>query len=131
MEEAFRAVLLAESALTALVPADRLVWGDVVSGRTYPLVTLMVVDGAEGLAMTSRTGLWQGRVQIDCYAATMAAAKQISRLIVNRLHGWNVSARPGLAGIIHLSTRDGREGSTNEADRPFRVGIDFAVNWRT
>ena len=32
--------------------------------------------------------------------------------------------------IFHDATRDGREGGTNDADRPFRVSLDFLTHWR-
>ena len=132
MEEALRALLLANSALMALITSDGVAFGDAPQNRSYPLVTLMTVSGAQGQTMKGPDGLFQGRVQVDCLATTMLAAKQLARAVVTALDGHRSSAGSGarFVGIFHDSTRDGREGGTNEADRPFRTSLDFLVNWR-
>lgn len=132
MEEAFRALLLANTAFMALVgTADRVVFGDAPQGRTYPLVTMLTVSGAQGHTMMGPDGLFQGRVQVDCLAASMIEAKRIGRAVVAAVDGHRGLATGGeFLGIFHDSTRDGREGGTNEADRPFRSSLDFMINWR-
>ena len=132
MEEAFRARLLANAPLMALISADGVVFGDVPQGRAFPLITMFTVSGAEGHTMKGPDGLFQGRVQVDCLAVTMAGAKALGRAVVAALNGHRTAGTgPGFDGIFHDSTRDGREGGTNEADRPFRSSLDFMVHWRT
>jgi hypothetical protein len=132
VEEAFRALLLARAQLMALISADRVVFGDVLQGRAYPLITMMTVSGAEGMTMRGPDGLFEGRVQVDCYAESMAEAKRLAREVIAGLHGHrSTGTGPRFAGIFHETTRDGREGSTNDADRPFRTSLDFTVYWRT
>lgn len=131
MEEAFRALLLAHAPLMALVTADRVVFGDAPQGRTYPLVVMMTVSGAEGHTMKGPDGLFEGRVQVDCLAVSMSEAKRLSRAVVAGLDGYRGAVAGGrFLGIFHDSTRDGREGGTNDADRPFRTSLDFFVHWR-
>ena len=127
MEEAFRALLTAYAPLMALISADRVVFGDALQARAYPLVTMLTVSGAEGMTMRGPDGLLEGRVQVDCYATSMAEAKRIARLVVTALNGRRSG---GFLGIFHETTRDGREGGTNDADRPFRTSLDFMIHWR-
>lgn len=133
MEEAFRALLLAYGPLAALIGGSSVVFGDALQQRTYPLITMLTVSGAEGMTMKGPDGLFDGRVQVDCYAASMAEAKRLGRQVVAALHGWRSPANSGarFIGIFHETTRDGREGGTNDADRPFRTSLDFMIHWRT
>ena len=127
MEEAFRTALLASSGVTALVPAGRINWGEHPQGADKPYITLMTVSDNEGLTQQGPDGLFQGRVQVDCCAPTYEQAKQVSRALRTALHGY----RGGGFGLVtHVATRDSREGGTNEAERLFRVSLDFTTAWR-
>lgn len=127
MEPEFKALLAGSSAVSALLPVDRINWGEHPQGVPYPGIVLNVVSGAEGLVMNGSNGLFEGRVQVDCYGETYASPKQVSDAVKALLHGYRDAA---FRLIQHLSTRDTREGGTNEADRPFRVSMDFSVAWR-
>jgi hypothetical protein len=127
MEEAFRALLTGSAAVVALVPASRINWGAHPQGQPLPGVVLTVVSGAEGLTLQGPDGLSQGRVQVDCYAPAYADAKAVSRVIVTRLHGLRSG---GFRLVRHVATRDSREGGTNEAERPYRVSLDFETSWK-
>ena len=127
MEEALRAVLTGAAPVTGLVPAARINWGAHPQGAGLPGVVLNVISAAEGLTMQGPDGMSEGRVQVDCYAASYAAAKEISRAVVSVLHGHRGG---GLRLVRHVATRDSREGGTNEAERPFRVSLDFTTSWR-
>jgi hypothetical protein len=127
MEEALRTVLHSTSAVTALVPAARINWGDHPQGTGTPYITMMVVDDAEGITMRGSDDLSMGRVQIDCYAPTYGTAKGISRAVKNVLHSY----RGGDFRLVtHVATRDSREGGSNEAERLYRVSMDFMTVWR-
>lgn len=126
MEEELRTILLGTGALTAIV-GSRVDWSTRPQGTALPAVTLHVVSGAEGYTLKSRDGLLKSRVQIDCWGVTYASAKTTSRAVITALSG---ARDGGFRGMFHESTRDDREGGTNEADRPFRVGLDFSVNWK-
>jgi hypothetical protein len=127
MEEAFRAILTGAAPVTALVPIDRIVVGDVQEGAAYPFITIMVVSGAEGITFAGRDGLLQARLQVDCYGIGMLQTKQISRAVIAALHCY---ANGDFQGIFHETTRDTREGGSNEAVRPFRSSLDFMAHWR-
>ena len=126
MEEDFRAILLASSGVTAIC-GNRINWGAHPQGQPLPGVVLTVVCNQEGITLTAPDGLFQGRVQVDCYAPTYAASKILSRAVVAVMHG-NTSR--GFRLVTHEGTRDSRESGTNEAERPFRVSLDFLTYWR-
>lgn len=126
MEEQLRARLLATAGVTALV-GQRINWGAHPQGEAFPALVLTVISGAEGYTLTGRDGLLQGRVQVDCYAATYGAAKVLSRAVVASLGGYSSA---GFRGVFHVGTRDSREGGSNEAERLFRVSLDFTTHWR-
>ena len=127
MEQALSAILKSASGVTDLVPAARINWGEHPQGTGSPYITMMVVGDNEGLTMQGPDGLSQGRVQIDCYAPTSLLAKQVSRAVRAVLHGYRGG---GMRLVEHVATRDSREGGTNEAERLFRVSLDFTTAWR-
>ncbi|SDW78259.1 DUF3168 domain-containing protein [Roseicitreum antarcticum] len=127
MEEAILALLAGSAPVIAMVPADRINWGEHPQGAGDPYITMMTVGDAEGLVMSGPDGLSEGRIQIDCYAPTYAQAKQISRAVRAVLHGHRGG---GLRLVTHVATRDSREGGSNEAERLFRVSMDFTTAWR-
>lgn len=125
MEEVFRALLLNSAAVSARV-GGRVDWGARVQGQALPALVLNVVSAAEGLTQQGPDGLQEARVQVDCYALTYGAAKQLSRDVIALLHGY----RGGGFGLVqHIATRDSREGGTNEAERPYRVSLEFNTFW--
>ena len=129
MEEQLRALLLASSGVTSLVPAARINWGEHPQGAGSPYIHMMTVSGAEGVHLKGRDGLSEFRVQVDCYSPTYPQAKQVSRAVIAALHGHRSG---GLRLVSHVATRDSREGglTQREAERLFRVSLDFTISWR-
>lgn len=125
MEEEFRAILKATTALTAIV-GTRIDFGERPQGQPMPDMLLNVVSGFEGIHMNGK-GPFEGRIQADCYAMTYSEAKRASRAMIDAL---NFYRGGGFLIITHLSTRDTRAGGENEADRAYRVGLDFNIVWR-
>lgn len=108
------------------VPDAAIGWMTAPQGVGYPKVVLNVIADAEGLVMNGPNKLFEGIVQIDVYAMDRAAAKTVSRAIRTLLHGY----RAGQFKLIrHDRTRDTREGGSNEAERPYRVSMDFTTAW--
>jgi hypothetical protein len=143
MEEEFRAVLLSavrpvfleqagqefewvEGTVTRFVEG-RINWGEHPQGAPNPYITMAVISDNQGLTMNGPDGLSMGRVQVDCYAPTYAQAKYLSRAVRDVLHGYRGG---GLRLVTHVATRDSRESGTNEAERLFRVSLDFTTAWR-
>lgn len=125
MEEEFRTILKASTALAAIV-GTRIDYGERPQGQSMPDVLLNMVSGFEGVHMNG-TGPFEGRVQVDCNAMTYGAAKLASRAVIDALHLYRAG---GFLLITHFSTRDTREGGSNEAERPYRTGLDFNIIWR-
>lgn len=126
MEEEFRAILLAASGVTALV-STRVDWSAHVQGEPWPALVLHVISATTQPTYTGPDTLQQARVQVDCIALTYLGAKTLSRAVLSALNG----TRGGrFQGIFHSLTREDRLGGSNEAERPFRVSVDFMTNWR-
>jgi hypothetical protein len=126
VEEALRTTLLASAGVVSLC-AGRVDWGAHPQGAPLPAIVLTVIGDASSPVYTGPDDLSQGRVQVDCYAESYAAAKALARAVRAALDGYRAG---GFLGVFLAGTRDGREGGTNEADRPFRVSMDFLTNWR-
>ncbi|MGP3699193.1 DUF3168 domain-containing protein [Rhodobacter sp. NSM] len=120
MEEALRALLLASSGVTALA-GTRVNFGSHSQGAGFPYVVLNTISDREGLTISGPDGMQQARVQIDCYAKTYMAAKQLSRAVRAVLHGHSGG---GFQGVFLDGTRDQREPGDDTA-RPYRVSLDF------
>lgn len=128
MEEELRALLTGSAAVTAIAPAGRINWGTHPQGAGLPGIVLNVVSGAERYTMQGPDGLSVARVQVDCWAQDYGQAKGLSRAVLAALSGYRGG---GFRGVFHETTRDSREGGSNEAERPFRVSLDFTAIWRT
>lgn len=123
METALRAMLVADPALPV---KERINWGTHPQGAPLPALVLNVIsDRDNSLHMQGTGGLWQGRVQIDCYGATYAPAVALSKAVIKLLHGH----RSEEFRLIQLDTRRDHH-ETGAADRPYRIGLDFIINYR-
>jgi hypothetical protein len=109
------------------VPDAAIGWFTAPQGIGHPKIVLNVIDDADGLAHDGPIELFEGLVQIDTYSLDRAQAKAVSRQVRDLLHGYKGG---GFEVIQHLRTRDGREGGTNEAERPYRVSLDFRTMWK-
>ena len=125
MEEEFRAILLASTAVTGIV-GIRINWGAHPQGSAMPAIVLTTISANNGHTMASPDMLQESRVQVDCDGMTYGATKALSRAVLATLDGYEGG---NFQGIFHAGTRDGREGGANEADRPFRVSMDFMTHW--
>jgi hypothetical protein len=123
MEELIRARLLAASGVTSLA-GSRIDFGGNPQGTAYPRICLWTISDFEGLTISGPDGFSQGRVQADCYGLTYSSAKSLSRAVRAALDGYSGG---GLQLVTLIGTRDTREGGANEAERPFRVSLDFAT----
>lgn len=127
MEHALRALLAADTAVAAIVPIARINWRSHPQGAGLPAIVLRTISGVDGAHMQGPNGILEARVQVDCYAMKSEDAAQLGRAVKKALHfhrGGN------FLGVFHAGTRDGREGGSNEAERPFYVGMDFTLTWR-
>lgn len=126
MEEDFRALLLADTAVTGFV-GDRINFGEHPQGAAYPAAVLQTISNVTDMHMNGAGGLEQGRVQVDCYGETYAAAKTLARAVTTALH---FHRDENFFFINQISSRDSREGGSNEVRRLYRVSLDFNTAWR-
>lgn len=67
MEQALRARLVNDGTVAGIV-GDKVFWRLRPQGSDYPCVVLSIVSDDRAQDYAGRVGLWQTRVQIDCYA---------------------------------------------------------------
>lgn len=121
MEEDFRALILGAAATVS--------WGERPQGGALPAIVLTGVSDTPTYHMDGDAGLTESRVQVDCYATTYGGAKAVERAITPALSGYRgVSGSTVFHGIFSEGARDLRDGGTDEAERLFRISIDFIVH---
>jgi len=123
MEEALIAVLLADTALAALVgnsvfPVAR------PQGSTLPAIVLHRIGSAPLNADDGEVGLENARMQIDCWARTYTEAKHTAHAVMLRLSGFEGGAH---GTVLQSIERDLREGGGNAAAYLFRASLDFII----
>ncbi|WP_370286955.1 DUF3168 domain-containing protein [Pseudooceanicola nanhaiensis] len=124
MEQAFRDILTGDAAVAALATGG-VNWGAHPQGQPLPAVVLFLVSGAGGHTLDGPNRLFEGRVQIDCYAQDYGTAKRLSRAVIAALDG---HAGGVFQRIFWASSRDLRDATYSEAaERPFRMSLDFLV----
>ena len=121
MEELIRAALLNAGPVTAIA-GTRIEFGGNTQGTQRPRVALWTIDNGEGLVLGGTDGVQTGRVQADCSAGTFGQAITLGRAVKDALHGYS---RAPLRMVSLIAYRVTREGGSDEADRPYRVSLDF------
>lgn len=125
MEDALTDLLLAHTALTALVgqnitPAVR------QQATGLPAVVLTRISGERSYAMGGPSDLTRSRMQIDCYGATWPQSKSVARAVIDCLNGFNGTATSSVIRSAMLdSERHTFEGEDPEA--VFRASLDFDI----
>lgn len=127
MEEQLRAILLADSAVTALVPAARISWHARPQGSPLPAIVMHVINDRDTYTVSDVTDFGQARVQIDCWGATYPSAKAVSRAVRAALAGHRdaVFSRVWLAGA--RDTQDYAADGTGDLPG---VSLDFEIDYR-
>lgn len=100
-------------------------WMEQPQATEGSFVVLQTISGSDGHTHDGPDGLFQGRVQADCYADRYADAVALADALTRRLDGHSGA---GFAGIFHLGTRDGLADA--DPDLLPRVSLDFMINWR-
>lgn len=125
MESAFRTLLTGSAVITAVCPAARISWGVIAQGKGLPAIALNVIGNTDGLTFKGPDGLWQGRVQVDCYGLLYDDARALAGKIITLLSGYK-------GGNFQGIFLDGRRDNDDPAafGRPHRVSLDFKTKWR-
>ena len=127
MEELIRALLLADSGVSSHV-STRVNFGEHPQGQPFPALVLNTISDNEEYTLQGPNGVTAARVQVDCYATSYGSAKLLSRAVRSLLSGYQSGA---LQGVFLVGSRDSREGGSDEAERPYRVSMDFMVHFTT
>lgn len=128
MEIALRALLSSTAAVTSLIPDTSLQisWGILPQGTPLPALVLNVISGQDDSIHQQGTGgLWRFRVQIDCYGDTYLPAVTLANAVIDTLHGHSAG---NFRLMLLADRRDHHEAGA--ADRPYRIGLDFIINYR-
>jgi len=125
MEEQLRALLLNDSGVSSHV-GTRVNFGAHPQGQPFPAIVLNTISETEGYTLQGPNGVTNTRVQVDCYAQTYGAAKRLSRAVRSLLSGYQHGA---FQGVFLAGSREGREGGSNDAERPYRASLDFMVQF--
>jgi hypothetical protein len=122
IESAVRAVLLADPAVTALVGAGaeaRIYPLILPQGAAFPALTYQRVSSVTQYAQDG-PGLARQRIQIDAWAMTYRAAKDLARAVRSALEGHRAG---NIQGVFVDPERDFYEADT----RLYRASTDFYV----
>lgn len=120
MEEAFRAAMLADSELAAIVGA-RIDWG--LRPDVLPSIRLQVVGKVPIYAYGGRVGLTPYRVQVDCFGARYGEAKRVARAAEAAV---GTLARPSWDACFIEAERDDQENDA--AGKPVhRTSLDCRI----
>ena len=127
MEKDLRALILADPAVAALSP--RVAWGERPQAGALPAVVLTRVSGVPTYDMDGATGHAETRVQADVWSATYASGDVTAKALEALLSGYRGTyGGTVFHGVFSEGVNDLREAGANDADRFFRVSLDFIIH---
>ena len=127
MEEDLRALLLADAAVTG-VCGGRVHWGARPQASSLPALVLYVISKLPDYNLAAPSGVADTRVQADCWGIDYAGAKALQRAVEGVLSGYSGDiGGTHFHGIFQAGARETRDGGEDEAERPFRVSLDFII----
>lgn len=124
MDEALQALLIGNAALSARI-GGRAFWGTAPQGQALPALVLTIVSAQDAPHLNGTDGLWNYRVQIDCYGIDRPAARLLSRDVIDLLNGYSGG---GFNAVFIDTVREDFEEAA--VDRPTRISLDFNIIWR-
>ena len=127
MEEALRALIVADSGVTDLV-STRVYWRQAPQSVTGDFINLHVISAPRDYRMTGSSGLRQTRVQTDCWGSKYSTAKGIARALDAAVSGYSgtVSGKV-FQGIFIDGERDDDTTDTGDTQTRFRVSLDLII----
>ena len=125
MEEAIRALLLANSGVSGLV-ANRVHWVNRPQGSVLPAIVLHRISGQPDVHYRGESGLVQTRVQADCYGRTYASSVGVARALQAVLGGYSGTfSGVRFSPITIDSIRSDYESA--EPDEIYLTGVDLLI----
>lgn len=119
---------LLDTAGVSTIVGVRVFPGAVPQASPMPCVVFNKISGAPVYVDAGEVGLDESRVQIDSYAATYSAAKELSRAVRASLSAFFGTVEGVESLYITLDVeRDLREGGSNAAEYLYRTSQDYLV----
>ena len=126
---AVRFVLVADTALVALVPTDRIVAGPLPLGMGVPAISLHRVSGSDlNLARPAAKRFVTEHVQVTVLAADYPSQKAILRAVRHAAADQLYPAVPGISGVT-IHTEGAGPDFMNAAATLWQGSQDFAVKF--
>jgi hypothetical protein len=100
-------------------------WGWRLQGSPLPAATLFKTDGPDDVTLDGASGFVDGRVQIDCYGATLLDSSNLADAIRAASAGVNVATTGVIQGAFVLHEADENEGE--KPDRVFRTRLSLRI----
>lgn len=126
MEEALRSYLLGTASITA-VCSQRIHWAVRPQGSPYPALVLTLISGAPERTFSGPDPLERARVQIDAYALSYGAAKQLARLVKEALSNLTFNNSGVTFWAFSENERDLTDTGATDAERIHRISSDFLI----
>lgn len=115
MEDALRALLVGDVAVTALV-GQRVYWGTIPQGSAAPSVAMYVITRLSSYTMQGSDGLEESRIQIDVRDTELARAWQVRDAIKSLISGYRGTVQGiALQGLFLVSERQRFESIGSES----------------
>lgn len=127
MEKDLRALILADPGVAAVSP--RVAWGERPQSGALPSIVLTRISGTPTYHMEGPAGMTETRVQADVWSETYASGDATAKALEGLLSGYRGSyGGTRFHGVFSEGATDLREAGANDADRFFRVSIDFMIH---
>jgi hypothetical protein len=132
MEEDFRAMLLADPGVAAIV-GTRITWGSRPQEGALPAIVLHLVGEVPDYSLGEDNGQRESRVQTDCYGTSYSSATATKRATAEALSGFaGPYGSTFFHGIFQDSARDLSEpGGAAEQQRVSLLSMDFLARHQT
>lgn len=128
MDQALVTYLRNTTAISALVGTN-IEWGLRPQGSALPALGLTVVSRIPVDSDEGDSGLYQARVQIDCWAASMTGAKALANAVKALLSGKRHESAPSFLEGIWSENETDYASELDKGGTPImRVSVDFLIN---
>ena len=126
MREKFRAYLLSVAGVSNLI-STRAYWGVRPQGSSLPALVMTVVSAVPAYGFDGHHDLDDMRIQIDAYGDKMTDAVSLAKAVRVPLDGKRFTQSGVTFESFLISERDFSESGKTDADRVFRISMDFNI----
>jgi hypothetical protein len=128
VDQALVTYLRNTTAISALAGTN-IDWGLRPQGSALPALGLTVISRVPVDSDEGDSGLWQSRVQIDCWAASMTGAKALAMAVKALLSGKRHESTPSFLEGVWSENETDYSAEIDKGGTPImRVSVDFLFN---